>query len=577
MDRFPEACRCAVRRSGAQISVSRKRLPLSRGAPRGANGEQTGALNGPIVLVSRLGYLDTVSYSNGVPDVETVPYLFRSACASTPDRPFLIFTQDDGSYTYEQAARLIDRAAAVWHHLGVRRGDRVAFLLDNRPLFVWAWLGLASLGGILVAVNTGFRSAEADYLVTDSGSGIALVGTEYPDVVTATTVLDEDQFTGLMAAGLPTAPAVAVEGDDVISLVYTSGTTGRPKGVMQTHRNYVRTGQAYVDWMRMADGDRIYACLPLFHINSQAYSTMAAITARGAMVLAPRFSARNFWPDVRRHHVTVFNFIGAMAVILSKKDPEPEDADNDVRVAYGVPALAPEIVADVERRFGLRVVSGFGMSETTFGLLEPLDEPRRPGSMGVPRHHPDPRFPRTEVKIVDEHGTEVPRGTTGELVLRNAAMMAGYYGDPEQTAAVLRDGWLHTGDSAYQDADGFCYFVDRIKDIVRRRGENVSSLEVERAIARHDAIGEAAVIGVPAELSDEELMVFVVPKPGGPALSPEDVFDWAAATLAPFKVPTYLRIVDALPKTATAKVRKDRLREEDARNPALRIVRPSSR
>jgi acyl-CoA synthetase (AMP-forming)/AMP-acid ligase II len=187
-----------------------------------------------------------------VPDVETVPDLFSSACASTPDRPFLIFTQGDGSHTYEQAARLIDRAAAVWHHLGVRRGDRVAFLLDNRPLFVWAWLGLARLGGILVAVNTGFRSAEADYLVTDSGSGIALVGTEYAGVVTATTVLDEDQFTGLMAAGLPAAPAAVVEGDDVISLIYTSGTTGRPKGVMQTHRNYVRTGQRGLD----ADGRR---------------------------------------------------------------------------------------------------------------------------------------------------------------------------------------------------------------------------------------------------------------------------------------------------------------------------------
>jgi carnitine-CoA ligase len=512
-----------------------------------------------------------------VAHVETLPDFFDATRDSAAERPFLIFTQDDSTYTYQQAARLIGQAAAVWHHLGVRHGDRVAVMLDNRPLFVWAWLGLARLGGILVAVNTGYRAEEANYLVVDSGATVALVGTDHLGVVGAATVVDEDEFARLMTAGLPVAPPVAVEGDDVVSLIYTSGTTGNPKGVMQTHRNYVLTGQGYVDWMRMADGDRIYACLPLFHINSQAYSTMAAIAARGTMVLAPRFSARRFWPDVRRHHVTVFNFIGAMAVILSKKDPEPEDADNDVRIAYGVPALPAEIVADIERRFGLRVISGFGMSETTFGLLEPLDRPRRPGSMGIPRHHPDPRHRRTEAKIVDEHGAEVPRGTVGELVLRNAAMMTGYHGDPAQTAAALRGGWLHTGDSAYQDVDGFFYFVDRLKDIVRRRGENVSSLEVERAIARHDAIAEAAVIGVPAALSDEELMVFVVPRPGARAIAPDDVFAWAAATLAPFKVPTYLRVVDALPKTATAKVRKDQLRAEDARDPALRIVRPGGR
>lgn len=516
----------------------------------------------------------------------TVPEFFERARRSAPDRPFLIFTGDDGAYSYAEAARRIDQAAAAWHHLGVRKGDRVAFMLDNTPLFVWAWLGLARLGAILAAINTGFRVAEAGYVVRHSGARFALAGAahrqvmegvrrEVPGLVLLTD--EEEAFPRLMADGHPAAPETAVDGDDVISLIYTSGTTGDPKGVMQTHRNFVLTGQAYVDWMKMADGDRIYACLPLFHINSQAYSTMAAIAARGVVVLAPRFSASRFWPEVRRHRVTVFNFIGAMAMILSKKDPDPRDVDNDVRIAYGVPALATEIVDEVERRFDLSVISGFGMSETTFGLLEPLDRPRRPGSMGIERHHPDPGVPRTEVKIVDEDGREAERGVVGELVIRNAAMMRGYFADPVRTAEVLRDGWLHTGDSAYQDADGFFFFVDRLKDIVRRRGENVSSLEVERTIATHAAIAEAAVIGVPAELSDEELMVFVVPKDGAGDLAPEDVFGWAAANLAPFKIPAYLRVVDALPKTATAKVRKERLREDDARNPSLRIVRPGAR
>jgi len=513
---------------------------------------------------------------------------FDEARAAAPDVPFLVFTGDDSQYTYRQAGELIDRAAAAWHHLGVRKGDRVAFMLDNSPEFIWAWLGLAQIGGILVAVNTGFRDAEAGYLVSDSGSLFVLAGEKHVPVMRAVQnglphvrVLHgdagPDSFTALMAEDLPPAPRAELAGDDVISLIYTSGTTGDPKGVMQTHRNFVLTGQAYVDWMRMEPGDRIYACLPLFHINSQAYSTMAAIAARGGLVLSPRFSASRFWPEVRRHHVTVFNFIGAMAVILTKSEPSPDDADNDVRIAYGVPALAPELVDEIETRFGLSCISGFGMSETTFGLLEPLDEPRRPGSMGVPRNHPDPSVPRTQAKIVDATGAEVPPGTAGELLLKNAAMMAGYFGLPEKTAETLVDGWLHTGDSAYQDEDGFFFFVDRLKDIVRRRGENVSSLEVERTVARHPGIAEAAVIGVPAELSDEELLLFVVPRDPDAPISPDEVFSWAAENLASFKVPQYLRYLDALPKTATAKVQKEKLRAMDADAPEARIARASAR
>jgi crotonobetaine/carnitine-CoA ligase len=510
---------------------------------------------------------------------------FHAATRDVPDEPFLIFAADDTSYTYAQSDRLIETAAAAWHRLGVRKGDRVVFMMDNSPLFVWAWLGLARIGGILVALNTGFRAAEATFVAKDCGASFALVDDDYLDVMTdvqaavpALALLvagahDGHRFTDLMATAPLPAPRILMVGEDVISLIYTSGTTGNPKGVMQTHSNFVLSGQAYISWMRMDRGDRIYACLPLFHINSQAYSTMAAIAARGALVLSRRFSATRFWPEVRRSRVTVFNFIGAMAMILSKKAPEPDDLDNEVRIAYGVPALATEIVDEVESRFGLRVLSGFGMSETTFGLLEPLDEPRRPGTMGRPRHHPDLSVPRTEAKIVDEGGQEVERGTVGQLVLKNAAMMLGYFGDPVRTAAALRDDWLYTGDSAYEDADGYFFFVDRMKDIVRRRGENVSSLEVERAIARHPGISEAAVIGVPAELTDEELLVYVVQRDDATPVSSGEIFGWASENLAPFKVPRYLRFIEDLPKTATSKVQKEKLRALDAADQSARVVR----
>jgi carnitine-CoA ligase len=227
-----------------------------------------------------------------------------------------------------------------------------------------------------------------------------------------------------------------------------------------------------------------------------------------------------------------------------------------------VPALPPDVRAQIEERFGLACISGFGMSETTFGLLEPPFGERRPGTMGLPRHHPDPTVPRTEARIVDAAGKDVPRGQAGELVLRNPALMTGYFKDPDRTAEALRDGWLFTGDSARQDEDGWFYFVDRKKDIVRRRGENVSSLEVENVLAEHPDVREVAVIGVPSELTDEELAALVVPQPGA-EIDAAALVAWCAERLAPFKVPRYVEVVTGLPKTPTSKVEKHRIRSGD--------------
>ena len=509
----------------------------------------------------------------------TVRAFLENAVERNAAEPYLIWTGADTSseqQSYETFNAHVDAAAAYWHHMGVRKGDRVAFMADNSPGFLHAWLGLAKIGAVLVAVNTGFKLAEAQYLVEHSEARFALIdpahaelfhriGDNAPGLHSTLALGEADGYDDFIAGATALdgrAPSVDLDPDDLISLIYTSGTTGRPKGVMQSHRNYVMTGQAFPHWMKMQRGDRIYACLPLFHINSQAYSTMGAIGTEGAMVLAPRFSATRFWPDVREHGVTMFNMIGAMTVILSKKEPSPDDRDHKVRVAYGVPALPHAVRTSIEERFGIACVSGFGMSETTYGLLEPIDEPRHPDSMGVPRSHPDPAYPATEAKIVNADGVEVPRGEIGELVLRNAAMMLGYFKDPEKTAEALRDGWLFTGDSAWQADDGYFYFVDRKKDIVRRRGENVSSLEVEMVVNTHPSVQESAVIGVPSDLTDEELCVFVVPRDGQP-VDPAAIIAWCDENLAAFKVPRFVEIVDALPKTPTAKIEKHRLRSGD--------------
>lgn len=506
---------------------------------------------------------------------------FRSfleeAVAEVPSQPYLIWTGTDQALSYADFDASVNRAASAWRELGVKPGDRVAFMLDNSPGFLIAWLGLAKIAGVLVAINTGFRQVEAEYLVSDSEAVLALVAEEHLSIfeslpgrlpgLRAVLTLDEvngyQSFTAASAQADSRAPSVTPGPDDLISLIYTSGTTGNPKGVMQTHANFVLTGQSYPTWMDLAPGDRIYACLPLFHINSQAYSTMGAIGIRGSLVLSPRFSASRFWPEVRKHRVNVFNYIGAMTVILAKKEVTPGERDHSVKVAYGVPALNEETRLAVEERFGLTIISGFGMSETTFGLAEKVGGERRPASMGTVRNHPDPSIARTQARIVDDHGKEVPAGTTGELLLKNAAMMTGYFRDPERTAEALQDGWLHTGDSAWQDADGFFYFVDRLKDIVRRRGENISSLEVERVIEQHPAVAEAAVVGVPSELTDEDVLAYVVCR-GEVAVTPEELIDWCLERLARFKVPRYMEFVDGLPKTPTAKVQKTQLRGRPA-------------
>ncbi|WP_131809405.1 AMP-binding protein [Mycolicibacterium iranicum] len=501
----------------------------------------------------------------------TVGQFLEKAVAEVPDEPLLLW--DERQISYREFDEQANRAANVWHHLGVRRGDRVAFMVDNKPELLYAWFGLAKLGATLVAINTGFREQETRYILEHSQAKFVLVDDGYTEIVESAV----EELPGLEAGyciqasgGFPhfgelvdragtAAPATDVQPDDVVSFIYTSGTTGNPKAVMQSHKNFVLTGQAYPSWMRMERGDRIYACLPLFHVNSQAYSMMGAIGARGAIVLAPRFSAGRFWDDIRKNKVAVFNFIGAMTLILSKKPPADDDREHHVKVAYGVPALPGELRESLEKRYGMTVISGFGMSETTFGLLEPYDERRTAGAMGFPRHHPDPSVPRTEAAVVDEDGNMLGDNEVGELILRGPAHMLGYFHDPEKTAEALRDGWLYTGDMARRDTDGQYYFVDRKKDIVRRRGENVSSLEVENVINDHPSVLESAVIGVPSELTDEDLMVFIVARDGS-ELNFGDIGDWAAERLARFKVPRYYRQIDSLPKTSTQKIAKHQLR-----------------
>jgi crotonobetaine/carnitine-CoA ligase len=315
-------------------------------------------------------------------------------------------------------------------------------------------------------------------------------------------------------------------------------------------------GEGFPYWMGLTAQDRLMTSLPLFHINAPAYSMMGSLTCGAGLILLPRFSASGFLDSGRRHGATEFNAIGAMLEILMRQPLRPDDADTLLRLCYTGPAPARERQEEMERRFGLRIVVGYAMSESPYGLIWPHGT--RPfGTLGVPRQHPQLGVVN-HARVIDGAGQEVGPGGTGELLLRNPVLTRGYWGMPEETARVFTNGWLHTGDLVTVDPGGTYTFVARKKEVLRRRGENLSPAEVEEVVEEHRDVLETAVVGVPSELSEEEVKAFVVPVPGH---QPDfaELRAFTAERLAAFKVPRYWQLIDELPRTPTARVAKHRL------------------
>ena len=503
----------------------------------------------------------------------------QTVVSANPDQVFVEIAGQQ--ITYADFYRRCRAAAGMFRQLGIRHGDRVALFLPNVPEVLYSWFGLALLGGIAVTINTAYRRDETAFILNNAEATALVAHHTLLDVATQAADIapcvqrrlavasDDTQapagwqsYGELLAAAPPIDALPAVAPTDISMLQYTSGTTGNPKGVMVTHQMYVAAGQGFALWTQATPTDRFFTCLPYFHANAQYYSTMGALAAGATLVVQERFSASRFWPQVRAARATIVNFIGMMMPVLAKNPPQPDDADNTVRLFYGSPAFAPEFLADFERRFGTDIIVGFGMTETCYGTIETIGGERRPNSSGQPRRHPDPAF-ENAVRIVNDHGQPVPNGQPGEITIRNPATMAGYWRNPAETAAALRAGWLFTGDLGWLDDDGYLYFVDRKKDVIRRRGENISSQEVEDVIKRHESVLDCAIIAVPSELGEDEVKAYVTPRPGA-TVAPADVIYWCAAHLAYFKVPRYIEVRAELPRTPSLRVRKDVLRQERA-------------
>jgi crotonobetaine/carnitine-CoA ligase len=493
---------------------------------------------------------------------DTIPGLLSAAVARNEAGTWI--RTDEGTLTFGGAAAHVARLAERLAEAGIGHGDLVVVTTRTTPPYVLCWLALASLGAVSVTTDPASTSEELAGLlaqtspravVTDAGL-TPLVRTALDGTPLETPVLELDDLLGdWRVEHRPTDLPVSgrLDPGDLAVLIPTSGTTGRSKLVMQTHRAYAMAAVGFPWWMELTADDRMMTTLPLFHINAPAYSVMGSLAIGAGLVLVPRFSGSGFLDSARRHGATEFNAIGAMLEILMRQPPRDDDADTDLRLCYTGPSPAREWQEAFEERFGLRVVCGYAMSESPYGLIwRPGTRPF--GTLGWPRQHPTLGVVN-EVRVVDDAGSDVPVGETGELLLRNPTVTPGYWQLPEETAAAITDGWMHSGDLVTGNADGTYTFVARKKEVLRRRGQNLSPLEVEEAIAGHPDVLEVAVVGVPSELSEEEVKAYVVPAPGS---TPDftALHAWTAERLSAFKVPRFWEVVEALPRTPTSRIAK---------------------
>lgn len=503
--------------------------------------------------------------------------LFRQA-DRVPDRPALWF----GGHTvsYREVASYALRLARGLRELGVREGDTVCVMLPNHPDYVYVWFAVAWLGAVMVPINIHLKGESLTYILDHSDARVLIYDVKYTEQVTP--ALDQlARFNCVVVRRNPgditpvhetcrladlyelpeDSEGATLRPEKVHAILYTSGTTGMPKGVMLSHCAYVNSARHFAeDMVRAGSDDVLYTCLPLFHINAQAHTVLPAFALGAMAALGERFSASRFWDEIRESGATVFNSLAAMIPILCKQPPSPRDRNHRARVT-ACAATPKDVWTEFERRFGVKIIEGYGLTETAgFCMTNPYNAVRI-GSMGKPMGF-------VEMMVADEEGQPLPPGQPGEVLIRARqphVLMEGYYKDPQRTAEALRNGWFHTGDRAYMDEDGFFYFVDRVKQIIRRRGENISSWEVEKVVNAHPDVLESAAVGVPSELGEEEVKICVVPRPGR-SIDPVDLIRWCEERMAYFMVPRYVEIRESLPKTATERVEKYKLKEEGIGN-----------
>lgn len=514
----------------------------------------------------------------------TLGALLHRQAERLPDKPFLLF--EGTSTSYAEADTLASNVASNLRRFGITKGDHVAVFMDNSPEMLWAIFGLGVLGAVCIPLNTAAKGDQLVYYLKQSkASAVVLDGHLAPQIAPHLPSLPGIRNVFVRTSGLEqtgdadgilgwidfTELKQAAKGEDALEpamfsdiqlIMYTSGTTGPSKGVLCTHSQEQTGGRFMAEQMGYMGSDVLYTCLPLFHANALRVTVNAALWAGGTVALARRFSARQFWQDIKSSGATQFNALGAMANIILRNPPSASDRDHKVRLCNVVPALPPEVDEEFTTRFGVATTSLYGSTEACCPLFA-VNVPKEKGaSCGR-------LVDSFEIRIADDHDFEIPTGEVGELLIRTSEpwhIFQGYFDMPAETMAAMRNGWFHTGDRGYRDEDGFFYFVDRKKESIRRRGENISSYEVELIISQHPAIFEVAVVPFPSDLGEDDVLAFVVRREGV-TVDEAQLIDFCEGRMAKFMVPRYVCFIDQIPKTPSEKVEKYKLRQLAERQP----------
>jgi len=470
------------------------------------------------------------------------------AAAERGAHPFILHA--DRRVTYAEFDGLANRAANALGGLGVAKGDRVTLAMGSSVEYLVAAFGILRAGGVLNPVNPALGARELGYVLGHAEPKVVI--TDAARLEAAGTVLGANAFAALVARSAAAPPAVALGPGDASTLLYTSGTTGTPKGVLFSHGSTGMGGRHFIEALGLTPDDTILAVTPLFHGNAWG-AVQTALHAGGTVAFPRAFHASEFWPLVHATGATVLYTLGTILAMLLTRESSALERTSRLRIVLGLGA-AP-VRDEVIRRFGVRhVAECFGSTDAGVVTITPLGAAWRPGSCGPP-------VPGVELRILDADGRTLGPRETGEIAVRSPACLTAYFRDPEQTAAAFRDGWFLTGDLGFVDEDGWLYFVDRKRDVIRRGGENVSSVLIEKTLREHPRVAEVAVIGVPDPVLGQEIKAVVVAN--GPVTGAE-LGAFAAARLAKFQVPRLWEFRASLPKTATQRVEKYKLRDEAA-------------
>jgi carnitine-CoA ligase len=483
------------------------------------------------------------------------------------------------TFTYAEWQREVEALAAGLAARGVVEGTRVALRMRNRPELVMSWFAVARLGGVSVLTIVQNTARETHHVMSHSDAEIVITDADFvpmykgllpelPDLRLIVAVGAEGPLDGAVhfaeiALTGKTVAAAELAPDAPIQMLFTSGTTAAPKAVVLTHANALHAGERERTLQALEPTDRLLTVLPFFHVNAQSVTMMTALTIGATAIFIGAYSASRYLDQIRRHGATA-TMVGSIIVRTMLPQPErPDDAEHQLRRAFYALNVTEAEKDAFEQRFGMELINGYGLTEAmTVVTCAPVFGEKRWPSIGRPA-------PGREVRLVDEEGEPVAVGEVGEICVQGRpgfTIMKGYYKDEEATAATIRDGWLHTGDLGWFDQDGYLYYVDRKKDIIKRAGENVSAAEVEAVLQLHPAITEVAVIGVPDEIRDEAIKAYVLAGPDN-ELSVDEVIDHCAERLASFKVPTVVEFIAEFPRTSVGKIEKKALRAESGATP----------